>query len=865
MTLVSEIFVIFAAKIQTSKKKMAKKHTERKTKSFSEAVGLQYIFNNTITDFFLGLGLLIFAIVVIIGMISFLGTGSADQSLLEDLRPTDWLNTDKQFQNYCGSLGAIISYCLIAVNFGFPAFLIPVMIAMVGLQVMHAYKINLAKWFFSLMVVMIWSSITFSKFLTPLCGGLIFNPGGKHGEFVVQFMENMIGPPGLTAILLFTAIAFLTFLTTETITVVRKALNPVGYITNKVKFEITNRKKTKQDEVDEADEPATEPTFSIAEQTVSETPVANEAIEQENETVEAEPVENIAPAATEEEVPHEETFLEQQRRLRAEKANGEEDDLQKANAVGKNIGMDITVATADDKATGNTVSNAEVLDTPINPKEPFTKYKYPTLDLLKKYEDNSTYIDEAEQIANKNRIIEVLNNFGVQIKTIRATVGPTITLYEIQPAEGVRISKIKNLEDDIALSLAALGIRIIAPIPGKGTIGIEVPNAKANIVSMESILNSKKFQDTKMELPLALGKTITNEVFMVDLAKIPHLLVAGATGQGKSVGLNAIITSLLYKKHPNELKLVLIDPKKVEFSLYSRIANKFMAAVPDEEEPIITDVTKVVRTLNSLCALMDSRYDLLKKAGARNIKEYNQKYVNHRLRLTDGHDYMPYIVVIIDEFGDLIMTAGKEVELPIARIAQLARAVGIHMVIATQRPTTSIITGNIKANFPGRVAFKVTSAIDSKTILDRTGANQLIGRGDMLYLNGNEPVRVQCAFVDTPEIERINEYISEQQGPIEPLELPEPASEDNGGGGGSVDAHNLDPYFEEAAHAIILSQQGSTSMIQRRFSIGYNRAGRLMDQLEQAGIVGAAQGSKPREVLLQDENQLNALLAQLRG
>ncbi len=862
MTLVSEIFVIFAAKIQTSKKKMAKKHTERKTKSFSEAVGLQYIFNNTITDFFLGLGLLIFAIVVIIGMISFLGTGSADQSLLEDLRPTDWLNTDKQFQNYCGSLGAIISYCLIAVNFGFPAFLIPVMIAMVGLQVMHAYKINLAKWFFSLMVVMIWSSITFSKFLTPLCGGLIFNPGGKHGEFVVQFMENMIGPPGLTAILLFTAIAFLTFLTTETITVVRKALNPVGYITNKVKFEITNRKKSKQDEVDE---PETEPTFSIAEQTENEASDASEENEVQTETVETEPMEDDVPAATEEEVPHEETFLEQQRRLRAENANSEVENPQDANTVGKDIGMDITVATADDKATGNTVSNAEVLDTPINPKEPFTKYKYPTLDLLKKYEDNSTYIDEAEQIANKNRIIEVLNNFGVQIKTIRATVGPTITLYEIQPAEGVRISKIKNLEDDIALSLAALGIRIIAPIPGKGTIGIEVPNAKANIVSMESILNSKKFQDTKMELPLALGKTITNEVFMVDLAKIPHLLVAGATGQGKSVGLNAIITSLLYKKHPNELKLVLIDPKKVEFSLYSRIANKFMAAVPDEEEPIITDVTKVVRTLNSLCALMDSRYDLLKKAGARNIKEYNQKYVNHRLRLTDGHDYMPYIVVIIDEFGDLIMTAGKEVELPIARIAQLARAVGIHMVIATQRPTTSIITGNIKANFPGRVAFKVTSAIDSKTILDRTGANQLIGRGDMLYLNGNEPVRVQCAFVDTPEIERINEYISEQQGPIEPLELPEPASEDNGGGGGSVDAHNLDPYFEEAAHAIILSQQGSTSMIQRRFSIGYNRAGRLMDQLEQAGIVGAAQGSKPREVLLQDENQLNALLAQLRG
>ena len=838
---------------------MAKKRTERKTKSFSEALGLHYIFNNTITDFFLGLGLVIVAIVIIIAMISFLSTGNADQSLLENLRPGDWTNTERQFQNYCGSIGAIVSYCLIAVNFGFPAFLIPLMIAMVGLQVMHAYKINLAKWFFSLMVVMIWCSITFAKFLTPLMGGLIFNPGGRHGEFVVEHLENIIGPPGLTAILLFTAIGFLTFLTTETITFIRKALNPIGYISNKVKFEITNHKKDKEEQeeyeyaarVDAEEEPI-----------VDEVPADDEGYDlaaQEPEDVGA-TVPETAPSDGEKE--EEESLLQHQRNLRAERA---EREAQEAAIASEHIGMDISVAASDEKATGNTVSNSEVLNTPINPKEPFTTYQYPTLDLLKKYEDNTSYIDEEEQIKNKNRIIEVLNNFGVQIKTIRATVGPTITLYEIQPAEGVRISKIKNLEDDIALSLAALGIRIIAPIPGKGTIGIEVPNAKANIVSMENILNSKKFQDTKMELPLALGKTITNEVFMVDLAKIPHLLVAGATGQGKSVGLNAIITSLLYKKHPNELKLVLIDPKKVEFSLYARIANKFMAAVPDEEEPIITDVTKVVRTLNSLCVLMDSRYDLLKKAGARNIKEYNQKYVNHRLRLTDGHEYMPYIVVIIDEFGDLIMTAGKEVELPIARIAQLARAVGIHMVIATQRPTTSIITGNIKANFPGRIAFKVTAAIDSKTILDRTGANQLIGRGDMLYLNGNEPVRVQCAFVDTPEIERINEYISGQPGPIEPLELPEPANDENGGGGGSVDTHNLDPFFEEAAHAIVLSQQGSTSMIQRRFSIGYNRAGRLMDQLESAGIVGAAQGSKPREVLIQDDNQLNTLLAQLRG
>ena len=868
---------------------MAKKRTERKAKSFGEAIGLQYIFNNTITDFFLGLALIGIAIVTIIAMVSFLNTGYADQSILENLKAGEWTNNEQQFQNYCGSLGAIISYWLIAVNFGFPAFLLPCYIIMAGLQLMNAYKVNLWKWFFCLMIVMIWSSVTFAKFLTPIMGGLIFNPGGKHGLFVVQNLENVVGPPGLTAILLFVAIAFLTYLTSETITIIRKALNPIGYISNKVKFEITNHdNKAETNAIDEAyahaakgqaeEQPEEQEEYKDDEQpTVIDLDVApdktfSEPASQENgqaqtdETADAaDSQENAAEEQTDAETAGKPlSFLEQQRQLRAARAK-QEDEETKAAAASEALNMDISVAASDEKASGNTVSSAEVLNTPINPKEPFTRYKYPTLNLLKKYEDDGVSIDEEEQRANKNRIIEVLGNFGVQIKTIRATVGPTITLYEIQPAEGVRISKIKNLEDDIALSLAALGIRIIAPIPGKGTIGIEVPNANPKIVSMESTLNSKKFQETKMELPIALGKTITNEVFMVDLAKIPHLLVAGATGQGKSVGLNAIITSLLYKKHPNELKLVLIDPKKVEFSVYSRITNKFMAALADEDEPIITDVTKVVRTLNSLCVLMDSRYDLLKKAGARNIKEYNQKYINHKLRLTDGHEYMPYIVVIIDEFGDLIMTAGKEVELPIARIAQLARAVGIHMIIATQRPTTSIITGNIKANFPGRVAFKVTSAIDSKTILDRTGANQLIGRGDMLYLNGQEPVRVQCAFVDTPEIERINEFIQEQPGPIEPMELPEPANNEGGPSGGTVDTKNLDPFFEEAAHAIVLSQQGSTSMIQRRFSIGYNRAGRLMDQMEEAGIVGAAQGSKPREVLIQDENQLNNRLLQLRN
>ena len=429
----------------------------------------------------------------------------------------------------------------------------------------------------------------------------------------------------------------------------------------------------------------------------------------------------------------------------------------------------------------------------------------------------------------------------------------------------MRISKIRNLEDDIALSLSALGIRIIAPIPGKGTIGIEVPNAKPQIVSMESILNSKKFQETTMELPMALGKTITNEVFMADLAKMPHLLVAGATGQGKSVGLNAIITSLLYKKHPAELKFVMVDPKKVEFPIYTPIVNHFLAQIEDdtEDEPIITDVQKVINTLKSLCVEMDTRYDLLKRARARNIKEYNEKFRNRQLNPENGHKFLPYIVVIIDEFGDLIMTAGKEIELPIARIAQLARAVGMHMIIATQRPTTNIITGTIKANFPARMAFKVSAMIDSRTILDRPGANQLIGKGDMLFLAGSEPVRLQCAFVDTPEVERIANFIACQQSYNGPFALPRPPMEDTGGGAADVDMNHLDPMFADAARLIVTSQQGSTSMIQRKFSIGFNRAGRLMDQLEKAGIVGQAQGAKPREVLIQDENTLEQLLNNL--
>lgn len=821
---------------------MARNKTGRKPKNFGEAVGIRNIFESETTDFFLGLVLLALSIYMVIAMVSYFSTGQADQSILENLRPGEWLNTKQEFTNYCGSVGALLSYYLITVNFGLPSFLIPAFFVLVALKLMKAYRVNLWKWFFGMALVMVWSSVTLAKFLTPLMGEQVFNPGGNHGVFCVQQLENIIGPPGLTAVLFLVALAFLTYLSAETIEIVRKALNPVKYITDKVKFTVTNH-DTAANEMGDTNEEL------MVVDTTDEEPTADKHNDETPTTVvdltdmtQGQPTpQQPTPAIPTHTTPEPSAVPE-----------GE---------------LIVEKAAEEAKATRTTLTDEERLNTPINPWKPYEKYVFPSCDLLKKY-NSKPVIDMDEIKANNARIVEVLNSFGVKISKINATVGPTVTLYEITPAEGVRISRIRGLEADIALSLSALGIRIIAPIPGKGTIGIEVPNKNPQIVSMESVLNTKKFQTTKMALPMALGKTITNEVFMVDLAKIPHLLVAGATGQGKSVGLNAIITSLLYKKHPNELKFVLVDPKKVEFSIYNKIAPHYMAALPEnEDEPIITDVQKVVRTLNSLCKLMDHRYDLLKKAQVKKIDEYNEKFIQRRLRLTDGHDYMPYVVVIIDEFGDLIMTAGKEIELPIARIAQLARAVGIHMVIATQRPTTKIITGNIKANFPGRMAFRVASQIDSRTILDRTGADQLVGRGDMLFLTGGDPIRVQCAFIDTPEIEAVNNYIADQPGPLDAAELPEPddPGDSIGAGDAATDAKSLDPYFDEAAHAVVISQQGSTSMIQRRFSIGYNRAGRLMDQLESAGVVGVAQGSKPRDVLIQDENSLNQLLMKIHG
>ncbi len=822
---------------------MAKKKTDSATASFSDALGIDKIFHNERLNFALGIILFVLAVYFIISFISYFVTGSADQSLIEVPRAGELANEKHVFQNTCGSIGAYTAWFFIKRCFGLSAFIIPIMMILVSVNLVKAFKVGLLKWFLTLMIIMIWLSVTLAFFASSLFENSHFNPGGDHGMFVCQWFENVVGAPGTIAILAIIALIFLSFVSAETIYFVRKLMNPVKFFTDKVQFTINDPSKNTQDssgkngmnntsDPDVFDNPST--------QTVDFDIVDGESKVTMTETTSDDGI-MLDPALP---------------KRKSKKSDGD-------------IGLEVEAGAKEEKANGdNLVSVGDKEMEPYDPKRDLENYKYPTLDLLETHgDDGQSFIDMAEQNANKNRIVEVLHNFGVEISSIKATVGPTITLYEITPAQGVRISKIRNLEDDIALSLSALGIRIIAPIPGKGTIGIEVPNKKKSTVSMLSVLNSKKFQEAKMELPCAMGKTITNEVFMFDLAKAPHLLVAGATGQGKSVGLNAILTSLLYKKHPAEMKIVLVDPKMVEFSIYSRIANHFLAKIPDEQaSPIITDTSKVVQTLNSLCVEMDDRYALLMAAGERNIKDYNKKFIERRLNPEKGHKYMPYIVVVIDEYGDLIMTAGKEIELPIARIAQKARAVGIHMIIATQRPTTNIITGTIKANFPARIAFKVSQGIDSKTILDRMGAQQLIGRGDMLYLAGNDPVRVQCAFVDTPEVDRINHFIADQQGYLEPFELPEPKADDGemGSSAADVDMQHLDPMFEDAARLIVMSQSGSTSLIQRKFSIGYNRAGRLMDQLERAGIVGVAMGSKPREVLIQDEVSLNNLLATLK-
>ena len=806
--------------------------------------------------FIAGVCVLCISVYLIISFVSNIFTGRIDQSYVQ-------YGSLTHAANYGGKLGAILSNYFMDTCFGFFSLLIPVFTLLVGIKWVAGYHIRLWKWFLNFSIIMIWGSVFLSLITDVLPSKAInffsFRLGGGHGDYVKNFLANNLGSLGAWIVVLATAVFYLMYLTSETVTIVRRMMHPQDYIKKlprkgsdaeedeeqNIELELQESHVAATDEEAQLDENA--PVIDLNK--VDDEAANDEAERTTSIDLSTTPTSTTTTASTAGETAELEIAVPEE------------------SAAHTDTKLDITAPVIDDKAHGKTVE--EVLaQEPYDPRKDLRFYKFPTIPLLKHYEDNGPAIDMVEQNANKDRIINVLRNFGVEISSIKATIGPTITLYEVTPAPGVRINKIRNLEDDIALSLSALGIRIIAPIPGKGTIGIEVPNKNPRIVSMESIINTRKFQDSTFELPIALGKTITNEVFMVDLAKMPHLLVAGATGQGKSVGLNAIITSLLYKKHPAELKFVMIDPKKVEFSIYAPIERHFLAKIPDEnEDPIITDVTKVVQTLKSLCQLMDHRYDLLKKAKVRNIKEYNAKFKARQLPQALGHDFMPYIVVIIDEFGDLIMTAGKEVEMPIARIAQLARAVGIHMVIATQRPTTNIITGTIKANFPARMAFKVMSQIDSRTILDQSGANQLVGKGDMLFLCGNTPTRVQCAFVDTPEVEKINEFISEQQGYLEAFELPEPQMDDDGSGKGPGDlsGETLDSLFEEAARLVVVHQQGSTSLIQRKFSIGFNRAGRLMDQLERAGIVGPTRGSKPREVFCSDEVELDAKIEALRN
>lgn len=814
------------------KMKLFSSNMNRKNKAATSDLGNQkpdkvnifkmiyYTMHNDTFMFILGALVVVISIFLIGSYISFLFTGGIDQSALEAID-----STTAEFENSTGSLGAKIADTMINRWFGLPSCFIPIFISILGIRLMKLGHFKVIKWFISCSFLMIWLSIFLHLVLSGIMQNSFIMPGGNHGMHVTNFLTWAIGTPGIILLLMITMLIYSVYLTKRTIEWIRGRISSIKDGIKAIEKENESNEDTfidrdKSDTVDFV-ESDTDTDNSIKERNINLNKFDNEN--------------------------DEEPIIEE-----------EEDEIPEKKPTPKNtddIKMEIIQAVGDETAHGR-------IQEPYDPRLDLSHYKFPTLDLLKKYDDNTPSIDEKEQMENKERIIRVLRNFGIEIDSITATVGPTITLYEITPAAGVRISKIRNLEDDIALSLSALGIRIIAPIPGKGTIGIEVPNAKPLTVSMQSIISSKKFAESKMELPVVLGKTITNEVFMFDLAKMPHLLVAGATGQGKSVGLNTIITSLLYKKHPAELKLVMVDPKMVEFSIYSPIVKHFLAKMPDEKEAIITDTTKVIHTLKSLCIEMDDRYDLLRQANVRVVTEYNRLFIERKLNPEKGHRFMPYIVVIIDEFGDLIMTAGKDIEMPIARIAQKARAVGIHMIIATQRPTTNIITGNIKANFPARMAFRVTSMIDSRTILDRTGANQLVGRGDLLFLQGSDPVRIQCAFVDTPEVQNICQFISSQQGYTEAYQLPEYVDENetSTSSAESIDSTKLDPLFEEAARLIITHQQGSTSLIQRKFAIGYNRAGRLMDQLERAGIVGRAEGSKPRQVLCLDEMDLDKIL-----
>ena len=773
-----------------------------------------------------------------------------------------------EIETRTGSLGVFLAQTLIKESFGIGSFFFVYLLSLIGLRLTDAAKIkmwNVWKW---ALLSLVWMPLFFAFIATAAPKCAIF--GGAVGLWLNTLLTTYIGNTGVIIILAFLLLVFLVYQFNLTLNYFKErrekredeerrqaAILAEQRIREQFEREQENMTDNGEDidpdSIDDEEEdneshlpPSTsytkDPTFVI--------------VNPDNSSESAK--ENVLVRPKENEVQEKE--LTPEPIVTTNNDNKPKDIVPEKTDNGAEK-VELVIENTPKEETVDNGKNMEhhTVDTAFDPRYELRDYKFPTLDMLNDYGGKKSEIDEEELNANKNKIVETLGNYGIAIDKIKATIGPTVTLYEIVPAAGIRISKIKNLEDDIALSLAALGIRIIAPIPGKGTIGIEVPNSKPETVSMRSVLASEKFQNSKYALPCAIGKTISNETYVFDLAKMPHILMAGATGQGKSVGLNAIIASLLYSKHPSELKFIMVDPKKVELTLYNRIERHYLAKLPDSEDAIITDVKKVVRTLTSLCIEMDQRYDLLKAAECRNIIEYNEKFKARRLLPTEGHRFLPYIVLVVDEFADLIMTAGREVEAPIARIAQLARAVGIHLIIATQRPSVNIITGSIKANFPARIAFRVISQVDSKTILDQSGANQLIGRGDMLLSTGNDLVRLQCAFIDTPEVEAVTEFIGNQRGYAEPFLLPE-VPEDEGEGVDIEEDGERDSLFEEAARIVVQTQQGSTSMIQRKLKLGYNRAGRIIDQLEAAGIVGPFSGSKSREVKVTSEVALEQIL-----
>ena len=792
---------------QTKKGKKGQNHSENTNK---EKTNIFSLFKDKRTHILTGVFMIICAVYLLIISISYFSVGDIDQSRVLHNSISELSQQNETIKNAGGPFGAILSHSLITQGLGIGALVLVFYLAVIGLSLLSFYKYRF--WSFTFKCIMISITLSIVTDLITFNNNSYIYWGGEHGHFINDFLlrtTNIWGALGVS-ILLLTIVALIFY-------------NEIRALIIFSKKAIHNRQARIRKEAEESINYSSE----------------NEADNQ--------------PIATP-------TLVDFDIK---ETTNEEESNIDSDEDVIDIINNEDAIDNETNDPTLTIIKPEieeaeEVIVDVYDPTAELSRYRFPSIDLLKEHKVTENSVDQKEQEENKERITKTLNDYGIAISHIEATVGPTVTLYEIIPAEGVRIAKIKRLEDDIALSLAALGIRIIAPIPGKGTIGIEVPNKEPQIVSMRSIISSKKYQESKADLPMAMGATISNEVFVADLAKMPHLLVAGATGMGKSVGLNAIIASLLYKKHPAELKFVLIDPKMVEFSLYSKLERHFLAKLPDEEDAIITDPNKVVATLNSLCVEMDNRYSLLKEANVRSIKEYNAKFTNHRLNPEKGHRYLPYIVVIVDEFADLIMTAGKEVETPIARIAQKARAVGMHMIIATQRPATNVITGIIKANFPGRVAFRVSQMVDSRTILDRTGANQLIGKGDLLFSRDGELDRVQCAFISTEEVEAICDSIDEQIGYEEAYMLPEyfPEAAESGSIGNITDR---DPLFEDAARSIINSQTASTSSLQRAYKIGYNRAGRIMDQMEAAGIVGPAQGGKPRQVLV-DSLQLERIL-----